>query len=165
LSLLPAILLLLAALRILELAIARRNTRRLLAEGAVEAGSTHYPLIIALHLAWFLALLLLVPPGRVPQWPWLAVFLLLQPLRLWVIATLGRFWTTRVISLPGAPLVRRGPFRFVRHPNYLIVELELISLPLAFGAPWIALIFGLANALIISWRIRIEDRLLAPRRF
>ena len=81
-----------------------------------------------------------------------------------MIATLGRFWTTRVISLPGAPLVRRGPFRFVRHPNYLIVELELISLPLAFGAPWIALVFGLANALIIAWRIRIEDRLLAPRR-
>ena len=98
LSLLPTILLLLAALRILELTIARRNTRRLLAEGAVEAGNAHYPLIIALHLAWFLALLLLVPPGRAPQWPWLLLFLLLQPLRLWVIATLGRFWTTRVIS-------------------------------------------------------------------
>ena len=108
-SLLPAILLLLAALRILELTIARRNTRRLLAEGAVEAGGAHYPLIIALHLAWFLALLLLVPPGRAPQWPWLMLFLLLQPLRVWVIATLGRFWTTRVISLPGAPLVAADP--------------------------------------------------------
>jgi len=161
---LPTILLLLAALRVLELAIARRNTRRLLAEGAVEAGSAHYPLIIALHLAWFLALSFLVPWGQPPQWPWLILFLLLQPLRLWVIATLGRFWTTRVISLPSAPLIRRGPFRFVRHPNYLIVELELISLPLAFGAPWIALVFGLANALIIAWRIRIEENLLAPRR-
>jgi len=164
LSLLPTILLLLAALRMLELAVARRNTRRLLAEGAIEAGSAHYPFIIALHAAWFLALLLSVPPGRAPQWPWLIFFLLLQPLRFWVISTLGRFWTTRVISLPGAPLVRRGPFRFVRHPNYLIVELELITLPLAFGAPLLALIFGLANALLIAWRIRIEDRLLAPRR-
>jgi methyltransferase len=164
LSLLPIVLLLVAALRILELAIARRNTRRLLAEGAIEAGSAHYPLIVALHLAWFLALLFLVPWEQPPAWSWLIFFLLLQPLRLWVIATLGRFWTTRVISLPGAPLVRRGPFRFVRHPNYLIVELELISLPLAFDAAWIALAFGLANAVIIAWRIRIEDSLLASRR-
>jgi methyltransferase len=164
LSLLPTILLLLAALRILELAVARRNTRRLLAEGAIEAGSAHYPFIIALHAAWFLALLLSAPPGRAPQWPWLIFFLLLQPLRLWVISTLGRFWTTRVISLPGAPLIRRGPFRFIRHPNYLIVELEFITLPLAFGAPLLALIFGLANAVLIAWRIWIEDRLLAPRR-
>ena len=81
-----------------------------------------------------------------------------------MIASLGRFWTTRVVSLPGAPLVQRGPFRYIRHPNYLIVELELISLPLAFGAPVVALVFGLANALVITWRIRIEEQLLAPRR-
>jgi len=163
-SLLYPILLLLALARVLELRIARRNTRRLMAEGAVEAGQAHYPLIVALHAAWLASLALLVPPDRAPSWPWLVVFLLLQPLRLWVIASLGRFWTTRVVSLPGAPLVRRGPFRYLRHPNYLIVELELISLPLAFGAPWIALFFGLANALLIGWRIRIEDQLLAPRR-
>lgn len=163
-SLLYPILLLLALARLLELGIARRNTRRLMADGAVEAGQAHYPLIVALHAAWLASLALLVPPERTPSWPWLAVFLLLQPLRLWVIASLGRFWTTRIVSLPDAPLVRRGPFRYLRHPNYLVVELELISLPLAFGAPWIALFFGLANALVIGWRIRIEDRLLAPRR-
>jgi methyltransferase len=163
-SLLYPILLLLALARLLELAIARRNTRRLLAEGAVEAGQAHYPVIVALHVAWLASLALLVPPARAPTWPWLAFFLLLQPLRLWVIASLGRFWTTRVVSLPGAPLVRCGPFRYLRHPNYLIVELELVSLPLAFGAPWLGLLFGLANALVIGWRIRIEDRLLASRR-
>ena len=163
-SLLYPILLLVALARVLELGIARRNTRRLMAEGAVEAGQAHYPLIVALHAAWLASLALLVPPERTPSWPWLVVFLLLQPLRLWVIASLGRFWTTRIVSLPGAPLVRRGPFRYLRHPNYLVVELELISLPLAFGAPWIALFFGLANALVIGWRIRIEERLLAPRR-
>ena len=163
-NLLYPILLLLALARVLELRIARRNTRRLMAEGAVEAGQAHYPLIVALHAAWLASLALLVPPDRTPSWPWLIFFLLLQPLRLWVIASLGRFWTTRVVSLPGAPLVRRGPFRYLRHPNYLIVELELISLPLAFGAPWIAFFFGLANALLIGWRIRIEDQLLAPRR-
>jgi methyltransferase len=163
-SLLYPILLLLALARVLELTIARRNTHRLLAEGAVEAGQAHYPVIVALHVAWFASLALLVPPARAPAWPWLAFFLLLQPLRLWVIASLGRFWTTRIVSLPGAPLVRCGPFRYLRHPNYLIVELELVSLPLAFGAPRLALLFGLANALVIGWRIRIEDRLLAPRR-
>src|SRR5262249_3660972 len=134
-SLLHALLIAIAIVRLVELAIARRNTRRLLAEGAVEAGQGHYPLIVALHAAWLLALLLFVPGDGAPQWPWLTVFLLLQPLRIWVIVTLGRFWPTRVVSLPDAPLVRHGPFRYVRHPNYIIVELELISLPLAFGAP------------------------------
>jgi len=163
-SLLHAILLLLGLARLLELAIAGRNTRQLMAAGGIEAGQGHYPMIVALHLAWFASLLLFVPAARVPSWPWLAFFLLLQPLRVWIIASLGRFWTTRVVSLPGAPLIRKGPFRYIRHPNYLIVELELISLPLAFGAPLVALVFGLANALIIAWRIRIEDQLLAPRR-
>ncbi len=162
-SLLRAILLLVALLRILELALARRNTRRLLADGAVEAGRAHYPALVALHLAWFASLALL-PADLPPVWPWLLLFLILQLLRLWVIVSLGRFWTTRVISLPGAPLVRRGPFRFLRHPNYLIVELELIALPLAFGAPLLALAFGLANAALLAWRIRVEDRLLVPRR-
>ena len=131
-SLLHAILLLLALARLLELRVAGRNTRRLLAAGAIEAGQGHYPMIVALHLAWFASLLLFVPAARPPSWAWLAFFLLLQPLRVWIIASLGRFWTTRVVSLPGAPLV--------------------------------ALVFGLANALIIAWRIRIEDQLLAPRR-
>jgi methyltransferase len=163
-SLFHLLLALVALARLLELGLARRNTRRLLAAGAIEAGRGHYPLIVAVHAAWFLALLLFVPPSRAPQWPWLGLFLLLQPLRIWVIATLGRLWTTRVVSLPQAALVRAGPYRFLRHPNYLIVELELISFPLAFGAPIIAFAFGLTNALVLSWRIRIEDRLLAARR-
>ena len=163
-SLFHAVLLLVATARLIELSIARRNTRRLLAEGAVEAGRAHYPAVVALHLAWLLCLLLLLPADPEVRWPWLIFFLLLQPLRVWVMASLGRFWTTRVLSLPGAPLVRRGPYRLLRHPNYLVVELELVSLPLAFGAPLTALAFGLSNALILAWRIRIEDGLLAPRR-
>src|SRR5262249_19893360 len=128
-SLLHPLLALIALARVLELAIARRNTRRLLSEGAIEAGRGHYPLIVALHAAWLLSLLLFVPPSRAPHWTWLSLFLLLQPLRIWVIASLGRLWTTRVVSLPQAPLVRAGPYRFLRHPNYLVVELEFISLP------------------------------------
>jgi methyltransferase len=163
-NLLRPILLLAALSRVFELGFARHNTRRLLIQGAVEAGRDHYPALVGLHIAWFLCLFFLVPPDRPPQWPWLVFYLLLQPLRAWVMISLGRFWTTRVLSLPGAPLVRQGPYRFLRHPNYVIVELELISLPLAFGATGIALAFGLANALLIAWRISVEDRLLAPRR-
>ncbi len=150
--------------RIGELALARRNTRRLLSEGAFEIGAAHYPLIVALHAAWLLAMLIVIPASAPPQWIWLGSFLLVQLARLWVFTTLGRFWTTRIISLPGAPLVRHGPYRFLRHPNYLIVELEIVLLPLAFGAWAIALVFGIANAAMLAWRIRVENGALAARR-
>ena len=150
--------------RIAELAAAHRNTRRLLSEGAVELGRAHYPLIIALHAAWFVAMLVIIPAREPPVWPWLILFLLLQPLRFWILTSLGRYWTTRIITMPGTPLVRRGPYRFMRHPNYVVVELEIVTLPLAFGAWPLALIFGIANAAILAWRIRIEDDALADRR-
>ncbi|HYV88208.1 MAG TPA: isoprenylcysteine carboxylmethyltransferase family protein [Candidatus Polarisedimenticolia bacterium] len=158
------VLVLVALARVAELLHARRNTRRLLAEGAVEIGRSHYPLIVGLHLAWFAALLVVIPAETPPRWPWLILFALLQVARLWVLATLGRYWTTRIIHLPTAPLVQRGPYRFLRHPNYLIVELEIVILPLAFGAWLLALIFGIANAAILAWRIRIEETALASRR-
>jgi methyltransferase len=158
------IVVLVALARGLELLHARRNERRLLAEGATEVGRAHYPLIVGLHLAWLIALGVAAPGVVSLRWPWLALFLLLQPIRLWILASLGRFWTTRVITLPTQPLVRRGPYRLVRHPNYLLVELEIISLPLAFGLGGIALVFGLANAALLLWRIRVEDRALSPRR-
>jgi methyltransferase len=164
LSLFYLVLALVALARVAELAHARRNTRRLLTEGAVEIGRSHYPLIVGLHLAWFAALLVVVPADAPPRWPWLAMFGVLQVARLWVLTTLGRYWTTRIIHLPTAPLVRRGPYRFLRHPNYLIVELEIVILPLAFGAWVLALIFGIANAAILAWRIRIEESALASRR-
>lgn len=150
--------------RIAELVVAHRNTRRLLSKGAVELGRAHYPLIIAVHAAWFVAMLVVIPAGEPPVWPWLILFLLLQPLRFWVLTSLGRYWTTRIITMPGAPLVRRGPYRFMRHPNYVVVELEIVTLPLAFGAWSLALIFGIANAAMLAWRIRIEDGALAERR-
>ncbi len=150
--------------RIAELVAAHHNTRRLLSEGAVELGRAHYPLIIAVHAAWFVAMVVVIPAGEPPVWPWLILFLLLQPLRFWILTTLGRYWTTRIITVPGAPLVRRGPYRFMRHPNYVVVELEIVTLPLAFGAWPLALIFGIANAAMLAWRIRIEDGALAERR-
>ena len=88
---------------------------------------------------------------------------MLQPARLWVVLSLGRLWTTRVLSLPGAPLVRTGPYRWLRHPNYLIVTVEIAVLPLAFGAAAIAVAFSALNLALIARRIAIEDRALAPR--
>lgn len=159
-----SVLTLVAAQRLAELWLAERNTRRLRALGAVETGGGHYPLFVLLHASWLAALAVETPPATVPHFGWLALYGLLQLGRLWVIATLGRFWTTRIISLPGAPLVTRGPYRFVRHPNYLVASLEIAVLPLVFGQVWIALIWSVANVLLTGWRIRVEERALAPRR-
>lgn len=153
-----------AAQRLWELWLADRNTKRLLAKGAVEVGAAHYPLFILLHASWLAAIAIVTPWTMVPNLGWLGLYLLLQLGRLWVIATLGRFWTTRIITLPAAPLVRSGPYRFVRHPNYVVASLEIAVLPLAFGQVWIALAWSLANALLVAWRIRIEDRALNERR-
>jgi len=162
-SVLWIVLLLVAAQRLAELVYARRNTRYLLAEGAYEVAPGHYPVIVAVHTLWLLSLALFVPTGTSPVWWLLGVFVVLQALRVWVLASLGRFWTTRIISLPGAPLVRRGPYRFLRHPNYLVVAGEIAVLPLAFGAWEIAVIFSLANAAVLAWRIRCEERALTGR--
>ena len=117
-----------------------------------------------LHGAWLAALALLVPADTALAPILLAAFVLLQAARLWIVATLGRFWTTRILTLPGAPLVRRGPFRYLRHPNYLVVALEIPVVPLIAGAWQIALVFALLNLALLGWRIRIEDRALAARR-
>ena len=149
--------------RLGELWLARRNTQALLAAGAVERGSGHYPLIVALHAGWLAAIVVLVPDSARVSWPLIGVFLALQALRIWVLASLGRFWTTRIITLPGAPLVRRGPYRFIRHPNYLLVAAEIAVLPLAFGAWEVALVFSVLNAAVLAWRIRLENEALAER--
>src|SRR5260221_10264524 len=152
-----------AAERLVELAHARRNTRRLVAAGGVEAGARHYPLFIVLHGAWLGSIAWAIDDAvRVDPWL-LALFALLQLARLWIIGTLGRFWTTRVITLPGAPLVHRGPYRFLRHPNYLVVSLEIAVLPLIFGLVWQALIFFVLSGLLLRHRMRIEAAALAAR--
>lgn len=149
-----------AVQRLAELALAQRNTRRLMAAGAVEHGRAHYPLIVLLHAAWLGALAGLVPADAAPSWPLLGVFALLQAGRIWVIATLGGRWTTRIIVPPGEPSVAGGPYRLLRHPNYAIVAAEIAILPLAFGAVALAVVFSLLNAAILAWRIRVEDAAL-----
>lgn len=146
--------------RLGELVLAQRNTRRLLAQGAYEVGRAHYPLIVAVHAAW-LATLCLLGWDRPVSLTWLAAFVVLQLLRVWVIATLGGRWTTRIIILPGAPLVRRGPYRLLSHPNYAVVVGEIAVLPLAFGLIWVAVAFSILNAAVLAVRIRAEGRALA----
>jgi methyltransferase len=158
-----ALLAFVAAQRLGELAYARRNTRRLIADGAIESGAGHYPLLVLLHAAWLATLALSVDATtRIDPWL-LAVFGLLQVARVWIVLTLGRFWTTRIITLPGAPLVRRGPYRFLNHPNYLVVIAEIAVVPLMFGWIWQALLFSALNALLLWHRMRIEAAALAPR--
>ena len=157
----PVVILALVTLqRLAELAIARRNTKALLAGGAYEASPGHYPLIVAVHAGWLAALWWLAP-GMSVSWSLIGLFLMLQLGRLWVLATLGRRWTTRIIVVPGERLVARGPFRLVRHPNYLIVVGEIAVLPLAFGLWKMALLFTVLNAAVLVVRIRAEEKALA----
>lgn len=162
---LPQIVVLLVAVqRLGELVVAQRNTRRLLREGGREIGARHYPLFVLLHGGWLIAMFLLIPSSAPLSLPLLVVFVVLQLLRVWMVLTLGRYWTTRIITVPGAPLVRRGPYRFMRHPNYVVVIGEIALLPLAFGAWKIALVFSILNLALLWHRIRIEDTALAARR-
>jgi methyltransferase len=156
-SLGPIILALVTLQRLGELWLSNRNTMRLLARGAHEVGHLHYPAIVAVHALW-LAALWIFAPGRPVSWFWLGVFVILQLARVWVIATLGSRWTTRIIILPDAPAVTSGPYRFVNHPNYVVVAGEIAVLPLVFGLWNLALAFSLLNAAVLTIRIREENR-------
>ena len=157
------ILALVTAQRGAELILSHRNTERLKAQGAIEVAPAHYPLIVALHASWLAALWVFghdkpVMPSA------LAAYLVLQVLRAWVMATLGRRWTTRIIVLPNAALVTDGPYRFFRHPNYGVVCGEIAVLPLALQLPEIAILFTALNAIVILIRISAEDRALQVAR-
>lgn len=151
--------------RLAELHIARRNTRRLLEKGGVELGSNHYPYIVALHAVWLAGLWYLVLANApAVSMPWIIAYLVLEAGRGWVIAALGSRWTTRIIVVPGETLVSEGPYRYIRHPNYLVVAGEIFILPIAFGLWWYAAAFGALNLGILWWRIRAEDEALRPLR-
>ena len=159
-NLASVILVLVTVQRLGELVLSRYNTSKLLARGAIEVGASHYPLIVSVHAAWLIAL-----------WIWgrgesvnlvaLALFIALQGLRVWIIATLGGRWTTRIIVLPGEPLVASGPYRYLSHPNYVVVAAEIATLPLALHLPVLAVIFTGLNAAVLTIRIRVETRALS----
>lgn len=151
---------LVSAQRIAELVHARRNTARLLARGGIETGRGHYPLIVLIHAAWLTSMVVLIRAETAPIWSLLGAYVVLQVARYWTIRSLGPNWTTRVIRVPGDPLVRRGPYRYLRHPNYLVVAAEIALLPLVFGAWEIAIVFSVLNAGAMMLRIRTEDAVL-----
>jgi methyltransferase len=161
-TLFTALVLLAAVGRLLELRVANRNRRLLLARGGIEFGEGHYPWMVALHTVWLIACLAEVWLLDRPFIPWLGftsliLFLAAFALRYWVISTLGERWTTRIVCLPGVAPVTGGPYRWLRHPNYLAVILEIASLPLVHTAWLTALAFSLLNAILLRVRIRAEE--------
>jgi len=142
----------------------QRNTRRLIAAGGHEEGRAYYPVVAVTHLAWIASIFFLIPSTAAIFWPAAAIFLLLQVARYWIIGSLGRYWTHRIITLDGAPIVRRGPYRFISHPNYAVTYAETFLLPLAFGATALAVIMTAVWFVVIRYKIVLEDRALAARR-
>ena len=149
--------------RLAELFIARRNTERLLAAGGFEVASGHYPLFVVLHGLWLAGLWYLALKLQV-SYPWIVAYLVLEAARGWIIAALGSRWTTRIVVVPGETLVEQGPYKYFRHPNYMVVAGEIFILPMAFGLWWYALIFAVVNAALLYWRIKTEDAALKPLR-
>jgi methyltransferase len=158
-----AILGLVTAQRLVELWHSARNEERLRARGAFEVGSSHYPAIVLLHAAW-LAGLWWLAWDRPANWWLVGLYAALQVLRYWIISSLGERWTTRVLVVPDAPLIKSGPYAVLRHPNYAVVALEIALLPLAFGLITYAVVFSAANAALLAWRIHVEDRALGNAR-
>jgi methyltransferase len=152
---------LVALQRLLELELSRRNARILRTRGAVERGQGHYPLIVAMHALWLLSTLVEGILRGPTLWPIpLAIFLLVQPLRYWAILSLGKHWNTRILVIPNTELIQHGPYRYLRHPNYVVVVVEILTYPLIFGAWITALVFSILNAILLSVRIRVENQAL-----
>jgi methyltransferase len=151
--------------RFTELTIAKSNERWMKARGAFETGQSHYKWIVLVHTGFFLSFFIeVVFVDREPAvWWWIpfVVFLAAQVLRVWSLASLGHFWNTRIIILPGADVVAKGPYRLMRHPNYVIVAAEILSIPLIFQAYVTAVLFSILNVIILSIRIPIEEKALA----
>jgi methyltransferase len=145
--------------RLGELVLAQCNTNKLLARGAIEVGAAHYPLIVAVHALWLIALWVYGRNQEV-NLPALAAYVTLQELRIWILVSLGSRWTTRIIVLPGQPLIASGPYRYFSHPNYAVVVGEIALLPLTLHLPMLALVFSLLNAAVLTIRIRTEARVL-----
>jgi methyltransferase len=160
-------LLILAAQRIIELFISKRNEAWLKAQGGYEVGAEHYKYMVLLHATWFISMIAehyLRKTALSPIWHvWLSVILLAQIGRYMVITTLGKFWNTRIIVVPHAPLIRRGLYRVVKHPNYWIVGTEIAVFPLLYELYITSLLYTILNAIMLTVRIRVEENALAEK--
>jgi methyltransferase len=147
--------------RIVELKIAKLNENWMLQRGALEFGKNHYHYMVFMHVLFFAALLaekIIADKGISTFWPLLLiVFFLLQGLRVWAILSLGRYWNTKILVVPNAYIVKKGPYHFIKHPNYLVVSLELLVIPVLFNAYFTAAIFTLLNMAMLSVRIPQEE--------
>jgi len=141
-----------------------RNTKKLIAEGGQEVSRDYYPVVAITHLAWIAAIFMLIPATAQIIWPLLVLYLILQVVRYWVIATLGRYWTHRIITIKDAPVVRSGPYRWLRHPNYMVTIAETFLLPLVFADVAVAVIFGCVWSAVLYYKILLEDGALNERR-
>jgi methyltransferase len=150
--------------RVAELAYANANTRRLLAEGGREYGAKHYPLFIVLHGGWLISIALFAKPTAIPDMLLLNIFVASQTFRFWTLASIGRWWTTRIISAPHFPTIRQGPYRYIKHPNYALVVVEIALLPLLLGSLSAAICYSVLNAALLFWRLKVENSVLRERR-
>jgi methyltransferase len=150
--------------RLVELWWAKQNAARLFAAGGIEYGRSHLALIVLLHAAWMAGMWALAYDRAVSA-VYLAPFVVLQIARFWVLVTLGRRWTIRIIIIPGEQLIARGPYRWLRHPNYAVVAGEIAVVPLALGLPIYALVFSILNAAVLAIRIPAENAALAASAF
>ncbi|MDI2586081.1 isoprenylcysteine carboxyl methyltransferase [Psychrobacillus sp. NEAU-3TGS] len=152
------------AQRIIEVLIAKRNEKKMLARGAYEVGASHYPYMIALHVSFFVCLIaevVFLNQRISPLFPlFMLIFLFVQALRIWCLTSLGTFWNTKIMILPGANVVKSGPYLFIRHPNYVVVCIEIALLPLMFQAYFTAICFTLLNLAMLSVRIPLEEKAL-----
>ncbi len=152
------------AQRVIELVVAKRNERWIKARGGVEFGARHYPIIVLIHTTFLMTMILEVLSfERELSYFWVVLlvgFFLTQGMRIWAIRSLGPYWNTKIIVLPGASVVKKGPYRFIKHPNYVIVALEIVLIPLMFNAYITAIIFTIFNLLILAIRIPTEERAL-----
>lgn len=150
--------------RIVELFVARNNEIWIRSQGGYEVGARHYPYMVAIHIGFFISLIFefVVFGKSVSAFliPLFVVFVGLQIMRVWVISSLGKFWNTKILVLPFAHVVKKGPFRFIRHPNYAVVTSEILVIPLMFESYFTALVFTLLNFYILSVRIPIEEEAL-----
>ncbi|MCM3766626.1 isoprenylcysteine carboxyl methyltransferase family protein [Neobacillus niacini] len=150
--------------RIVELVIAKRNEHWMKRQGAIEIGAIHYRFIVLMHMLFLISFFLeklLFKHGLSPIWPiLLTVFVLTQIFRIWVIQSLGRFWNTKIIVLPNASVIRKGPYRYIKHPNYLVVSLEIIVIPILYNAYFTAVLFTILNFIMLAIRIPREEQAL-----
>lgn len=144
--------------RLLELVIAKRNTKNLLQRGAYEVAGGHYPIIVTVHTAWIVAIALLGWNNEI-VYPALLAYAFLQGFRLWILLSLGTRWTTRIIVL-NEPLIKQGPYKYLKHPNYVLVVFEIAIAPMVLGLWWVAIIFSVLNAGVLAIRIPAEERAL-----